>query len=75
MAVRESEPEELRLFGFWLNADCLDPDWRLDALMKLLNLEQWKDRRFFFMLESLEGMLESHKGKVVECFARMTEGH
>ena len=70
---QEGEPEELRLFGFWLKADCLDPDWRLDALMKLLNLEQWKDRRFFFMLESLEGMLGSHKGKVVECFARITE--
>lgn len=70
---QEREPEELRLFGFWLKADCLEPDWRLDALMKLLNLEQWEDRRFFFMLESLEGMLESQIGKVVKCFARMTE--
>ena len=67
------EPEELRLFGFWLKADCLDPDWRLDALMKLLNLEQWKERKLFFFLDSLEGLLESHTAKILECFVRMTE--
>ena len=67
------ELEELRLFGFWLNAECLDPDWRLGALMKLLDLNQWKERRIFFMLESLEGMLGNHMAKVLECFARITE--
>ena len=69
----EGEAEELRQFGFWLKAECLKPDWRLNALMKLLNLNQWKERKPFFFLDSLEGLLESHVAKVVECFARMTE--
>ena len=69
----EGESEELRQFGFWLKAECLEPDWRLDALMKLLNLGQWQEAKFFFFKDSLEGMLESHEAKVVECFARMTE--
>ena len=70
---QKGEPEELRLFGFWLKAECLDPEWRLDALMKLLDLNQWKERKLFLMLDSLERMLESHPAKVVECFALMTE--
>ena len=70
---QKGEPEELRLFGFWLKAECLDPEWRLDALMKLLDMNQWKERKLFLMLDSLERMLESHPAKVVECFALMTE--
>ena len=70
---QSGEPEELRLFGFWLRAECLDPDWRLEALMKLLDMNQWQETEFFFMLESLDGLLESHVAKVVKCFARMTE--
>ena len=49
----EGEAEELRQFGFWLKAECLKPDWRLDALMKLLNLNQWKERTpSFFLIPS-----------------------
>ncbi len=67
------EPKELRLFGFWLRAECLDPDWRLDALTKLLNLDQWKEKKLFLFLDSFEGLLEGHVAKVMECFVRMTE--
>ncbi len=70
---QQGEPEELRLFRFWLNANCLDPDWRLDALMSLLDLDLWKESKFSLMLDSLEGLLENHVAKVVKCFARMTE--
>ena len=70
---QSGEPEELRLFGFWLEAECLEPAWRLDALKKLLNLDQWREQEFFLFLDSLESLLEGHVAKVVECFARMTE--
>lgn len=69
---QSGEPEELRLFGFWLRAECLDPDWRLDALTKLLNLDQWKEKKLLFFLDTLQGLLEGHVAKVMECFARMT---
>ena len=69
----KGELEELRLFGFWLKAECLAPDWRLDALMRILDLNEWKERKLFLFLDSLEGLLESHSAKVLKCFAHMTE--
>lgn len=69
----QGELEELSLFGFWLKAGSLAPDWRLDALMKILDLNEWEKTKLFIILESLEGFLESHLAKVVKCFARMTE--
>lgn len=70
---QSKELGELRQFGFWLDAECLDPDWRLDALMKLLDMNQWKEKGLSIMLTSLEKMLEGNTARVVKCFARMTE--
>ena len=71
--VKAEEPKELGEFTFWLEAECLKPEWRLDALAKLLDLSKLKARGLFIMPEALDGMLESHSAKVVECFAKMTE--
>ncbi len=67
------EPEELQLFTFWLEAECLDPDWRLDAYSKILDVSQPDSRSIFFGLDMLNEMLESHTAKVVECFAKITD--
>ncbi len=67
------EIEELRGFTFWLEAECLDPDWRLDAYAKILDISQTGDRVHSSVLTVLNEMLESHTEKVVECFAKMTD--
>ena len=65
------EPEELQNFTFWLEAECLDPDWRLDAYSKILDVNP--SYAGGIVLGILDEMLESHTAKVVECFAKMTD--
>ena len=71
--LEQKESEELQKIAFWLEAECLDPDWRLDAYAKILDVSQSDDRSIFFGLDMLNGMLESHTVKVVECFAKITD--
>ena len=71
--LEQKESEELQKIAFWLEAECLDPDWRLDAYAKILDVSQPDNRSIFFGLDMLNGMLESHTVKVVECFAKITD--
>ena len=67
------EPKELRAFTFWLEAECLDPNWRLDAYAKILDVGQPDNWSTSIVLDMLNGLLESHTAKVVECFAKMID--
>ncbi len=67
------EPEELQKIALWLEAECLDPDWRLDAYTKILDVSQIDSGSISIVLDILDEMLESHTAKVVECFAKMTD--
>ena len=71
--LEQKEPEELQKIAFWLEAECLDPDWRLEAYAKILDVGQPDNRSIFFGLDMLNEMLESHTAKVVECFAKITD--
>ena len=71
--LEQKEPEELRKVAFWLEAECLDPNWRLDAYAKILDVSQPDDMGRSSVLTVLNGMLESHTEKVVACFAKMTD--
>ena len=71
--LKAKESEELREFNFWLEAECLDPDWRLDALSSVLDETQAKGIGLSIMLNVLEAMLETHTAKVVKCYRKLTE--
>lgn len=71
--LKAKEEEELREFDFWLSSECLDPDWRLDALSRVLDVTQSKGRGLTIMPNVLEAMLENHKAKVVKCYRKLTE--
>ncbi len=71
--LEQKEPEELQKIAFWLEAECLDPDWRLDAYAIILDVGQPDDWSISSALDMLNGMLESHTAKVVECFAKITD--
>ena len=66
------EPTELEQFASWLEAECLDPTWRLDTYSRILDVVQSK-MRIFDVLTTLGSMLPDHTAKVVECFAKMTD--
>ena len=70
--LKQEEPTELRHFTAWLQAECLDAEWRLNAYSKVLDVCEVEDWGLYF--ETLREMLSNHTPKVVECFFKLTEG-
>ena len=69
-----NEPEELQKFTYWLAAECLDPDWRLNTYLKILDAGKTKNNVYLSIeLEVLNKMLASHTTQVIECFAKLTD--
>ena len=68
------EQAELEQFAFWLEAECLEPEWRLNACSRILDVVQLKDSGIFEGVRTLGKMLTDHPAKVVECFAKITDG-
>ena len=74
--IEVGEPMEIKNFSFWLEAECMDAEWRLKAYSRILdiciskNVEPSGNDR---VLEPLVGMLADHTAKVVECFAKFTD--
>ena len=76
------KPMELQRFTFWLEAECMEAEWRLRAYSRILDVlevsdvSQWKDQRARIQsdaLQSLRVMLPKHTAGVVECFAKLTD--
>ena len=72
--IQVKEPIELQRFTFWLKAKCLDAEWRLDAFSKILDICKAEDVSIAIQLEALCEMLPDHTAKVVQCFAKLTDG-
>ena len=70
---KAAEPLELQEFTFWLEAECLDPDWRLQSYSKILDLGRGKDVGLFLQVRALNKLLPNHQALVVECFAKITD--
>ena len=68
------EPTELGQFTFWLEAKCLEAEWRLEAFSKILDACRAKDVSIPIRLEALCELLPEHTAKVVECFTKLTDG-
>ena len=66
--IDQKRPTELRHFTFWLQAKCLDVEWRLNAYSKVLDVCEVED-----WVKTLCEMLPDHTAKVVECFFKLTE--
>ena len=76
------EPTELQEFVFWLEAECLEAEWRLTAYSRILDLlqnldaDQWKDQTARFpshAMKSLREMLPMHTAGAVECLAKLID--
>lgn len=68
-----AEPLELQKFTSWLEAECLDPDWRLQSYSKTLDLGRWEDGGFSIQVSALNKLLPNHLALVVECLAKITD--
>ncbi|MCE2437791.1 MAG: hypothetical protein J4F39_00025 [Candidatus Latescibacteria bacterium] len=76
------EPTELHQFVTWLEAECLEVEWRLNAysrildLFKKVNWSQWKDqaaRLPSFAIHSISKLIPAHTAGAVDCLARLIE--
>lgn len=68
--LKQEDLTELQNFTAWLEAECLDAEWRLNAYAKILDICEIGGRPF--RLSALCDMLPDHTAKVVECFAKIT---
>ena len=68
------ELTELRQFNFWMQAECLEAEWRLEAYSKILDACRAEDVSITIWLKALCELLPEHTMKVVECFAKLTDG-
>ena len=68
------EPTEFREFTFWLEAKCLEAEWRLDAYSKILDAGPERHQRTMigYDVKALHAMLPEHPARVVKCFAKLT---
>ena len=71
LEVRDAS--ELGKFDHWLSAECLEPEWRLDAYSRILDIGQPGGWWSYGQVEALYRMLSDHTVKVVECFAKLTD--
>ena len=74
----EKEPSELIKFSFWLEAECLDLEWRLRSYLKIINLTQDNsdDESGFQILtgiRTLKDLLPDHPRLVIKCLAKISE--
>ena len=70
----QGESTELRYFTIWLQAECLEAKWRLKAYSKVIDVSELEDWEIYSNLKELCQMLPKHTAKVVECFAKLTDG-
>ena len=72
--LKQQMPSELKTFTYWLQAECLDAEWRLKSYSDILdvckqeNLEIYTQRE---AMDTLARMVQAHPARVVECFAKL----
>lgn len=78
--LEEGEPAELQEFVFWLEAECLQKEWRLNAysrildLLQNLNWDQWRNQAAQLpsnAIHSMGEMLPAHTPGAVECLGKL----
>ena len=71
--VEIGKAKELARFSLWLEAECLEEEWRLEALLRILETGPPDSREIHGQVETLAELLPSHAEIVVECFAKLTD--
>ena len=86
--LEADELMELREFAAWLQAECLEAEWRLNALSKVLDVDKILDETGTLEVgrwdhpvtwlptdatQSMSALLPMHTPRAVEIFARLTD--
>ena len=74
------EPQELKQFVNWIEAECLDVEWRLESFSRILDLfhdlkvNLWKNQEIrysSFAIHSMSKLIPMHISGVVKCLGKM----
>ena len=74
------EPKELKQFVNWIEAECLDVEWRLESFSRILDqfhdqkVNLWKDQDISFSsfaIHSMSKLIPKHTSGVVKCLGKM----
>ena len=68
---KQRESTELQNFTPWLEAECLEAEWRLGTYSEILNVCEGEIKNRRTRLGTLCDMLPDHTPKVIECFAKI----
>lgn len=68
-----AELMELQEFTSWLNAECLDSNWRLQSYSKILDLGGVQHVRLSLKLRCLNKLLPDNLALVIDCFTKIIE--
>ena len=71
--LENREPSELGHFTYWLEAECLDTEWRLQSFSSTLDVGGSADIGIYGQVKALRRMLEENIALVVECFAKLVD--
>ena len=71
--LAQGQAHELKEFWFWLESECFDAEWRLDAFSKTLDIGQPEGTKIYSEVKKLSEFLPDHAGRVVECFSKLTD--
>ena len=69
--LRQGEAKEMEEFSFWFDSDILEPEWRLHAFARALDIGQPDGFAIYGVMKTLNEMLEGHSDEVVVCFAKL----
>ena len=67
------EPTELQQFTFWMQAKCLDAEWRLEAYSNILEVCKVEGVSIAMQVRALRELLPDYTAKVLECFVKLTD--
>ena len=67
------EPRELQQFTFWLQAKCLNAEWRLETYSKILEVCKVEGSSIAMQVKTLCELLPDHTAKVLEYFTKLTD--
>ena len=71
--LEQGDESELEGFWAWLEAECLEAEWRLNFFSRTLDICHQKGAMFYGVVGKLEAFLPEHPGAVIECFAKLTD--
>lgn len=71
--IEVGDPVELGGFALWLDAACLDGDWRLTSYSRVMDTDVSVDRLSTLQAEFLHRLLPRNVEKTLECFRKLTE--